>query len=148
MDDCIFCKIIRGELPSHKLYEDDQVIVILDHRPVRPGHAMVIPKQHIDYFMNLSDDLASHIVKIGNILARKMMDTLEPKPLTIGHLVHGYVPHVHYHLVPQHDWDDITSSQCVRIENNELVFDAEMIPVADDEAQRKLVQNLKIERPE
>ncbi|MCB9963890.1 MAG: HIT domain-containing protein [Rhodospirillales bacterium] len=144
MNDCIFCKIINRDVPCHTLYEDDRVIAILDHRPVRPGHALILPRQHIEYFCDLPDDLAAHIVLTGNRLARKMMETLDPKPLCAGHVVHGFIPHVHYHVIPQYDWNDIASAQYARAENGKVIFEAEMIPVANDEEQHRLAQKLRL----
>lgn len=141
---CIFCQIIKGDVPCHKIYEDDNVIVILDHRPVHPGHAMVIPKAHYDYFLNLPDELASHIVLIGNKIARQMMNNLEPTPLRIGHVIHGYFPHVHYHVIPQYGEHDITTDKCAIIRNGAIIFDADLLPIAKEEDQRKIVEVLRI----
>ncbi len=140
MNNCIFCKIIANEAPSFKIYEDDSVIAILDHRPVREGAAMVIPKEHCEHFINLSNDLAAHIVKIGNKIGRKMQIVFKPK--RIGFAVAGFgVPHVHYHVIPMHHEHDVTSGAYVRCENGQLVFDMENTPLANNETQRK---NLKL----
>lgn len=136
MESCVFCKIIAGELPAHSVYEDEWVMAILDHRPIRTGHCMIIPKQHIDYFTNVSDDLASHIVTIGNRLGRRILEMIEPKPMRIGFVVHGHIPHVHYHVIPQHSEDDITSSAYACVRNGEVAFDATRVDLADDESQR------------
>ena len=145
MINCIFCQIIKGTLPSHKIYEDDRIIAILDHRPVRPGHSMIIPKLHVEYFCDLPDDLAAHIVLTGNKIAKHMMRTLEPKPLCIGHVIHGFIPHVHYHVIPQHDWDDIASGQYAKVENGKVIFDAGTIPIANEETQCSIATKLKME---
>jgi hypothetical protein len=76
---CVFCKIIRGEIPSVKVYEDDQVLAFLDIRPIQPGHTMIIPKTHIDHFMDLPDGLAQHIVTVGQRLSRQIRDVLKPE---------------------------------------------------------------------
>lgn len=144
MSECIFCKIIKGEVPCHAIYEDEHVLAILDHRPVRPGHALILPKQHIDYFMNLPDDLAGHIVKVGNRLARKMMKVLNPAPLTVGYVIHGFIPHVHYHVIPQYNWNDIASAEYASVVDGKVVFNAEMIPIANDIDQQAIVEKLKL----
>jgi len=138
MTSCVFCRIIAGTLPAHVIYEDDQVIGILDHRPIRPGHCMIIPKQHFDYFTNLPEDLAAHIVRVGNDIGRKMLEVLKPPLMRIGFVVHGFVPHVHYHVIPQHDEDDITSGVCAGIKDGKVIFNAESIPLADNAEQIKI----------
>ncbi|MEM6782057.1 MAG: HIT family protein [Pseudomonadota bacterium] len=143
MEDCVFCKIIAGEIPCHKIYEDDQVIAILDHRPVRPGHCMVLPKEHIDYFTNLTDELSAHIVSVGNRLGRAIMEEMKPRPMRIGFVVHGYIPHVHYHVIPQHSEDDITSGVYATIREQKVQFDAELVPIADNNEQQKIADTLR-----
>ena len=144
MTACVFCEIIKGNLPCHKVYEDEQVLAILDHRPVHLGHTLILPKKHVDYFMNLDDDLAAHIVTIGNKLARKMMANLEPKPLTVGHVIHGFVPHVHYHVIPQYTWDDITTAEAAKIVDGKVVFDANQIKIADAQRQEEMARILTL----
>ena len=143
MENCIFCKIIAGELPAHIIYEDERVIAILDHRPVRPGHCMVIPREHIDYFTNVPDDLASHIILVGNKLGRKIMETMVPKPMRVGFVIHGQIPHVHYHVIPQHGEDDITSGVYGCVRDGQVAFDAEIVPIADNEKQKQIAALLR-----
>lgn len=143
MQDCVFCKIISGQIAAKKIYEDDQVIAILDHRPVRKGHAMVMPKKHIDHFIDLDDELAGHICKIGNLLGKKIQAVLNPK--RIGFVVAGFgVPHAHYHIIPMWEEHDITSAQYVAKECGDVTFNMDHIPVADDEKQNELVKLLKV----
>lgn len=143
MDNCVFCKIIAGEFPTHVVYEDERVIAILDHRPVRPGHCMVMPKQHIDYFTNLPDDLASHITLVGNRVGRKIMEVMNPRPMRVGFVVHGFIPHVHYHVIPQHSEDDITSGVYGCVRDGQVAFDAEIVPIADNEKQKQIAALLR-----
>jgi histidine triad (HIT) family protein len=143
MDDCIFCKIIKGEVKGYKVYEDNKVCAILDHRPVREGATMVIPKLHMEHFIDLPDDLVAHIVAVGNKIGRKMQEVLEPK--RIGFAVAGFgVPHVHYHVIPMHHEHDITSGVYARCENNSLIFDVEGTPLAVSSEQERIVDLLKI----
>ncbi len=144
MNNCIFCKIAANEAPSFKIYEDDRVIAILDHRPVRQGATMVMPKEHYEHFIDLPDDLAAHIVKIGNKIGRKIQTALKPK--RIGFAVAGFgVPHVHYHIVPMHHEHDVTSDVYARCENGQLVFDIENIPLADTKTQAKTLELIRLE---
>ena len=137
MNDCIFCQIIRDEITSYKIYEDEKVLAILDHRPVREGATMVLPKDHYEHFINLPDDLAAHIVKIGNMIGRKMQLSLNPK--RIGFAVSGFgVTHVHYHVIPMSHEHDITSGVYARLEDNQIIFDMQNTPVAVAEEQQKI----------
>lgn len=144
MNDCIFCQIIAGNIPTHVVHEDERVIAILDHRPIHPGHCLVIPKQHFSQFIDLPDDLAGHIAAIGNRLGRKIMSVVSPKPMRVGFVVHGYVPHVHYHVIPQYHDDDITSRVYARVEDGHIVFDEQNVPLAPQEDQVCLARLLAI----
>ncbi len=139
MDSCIFCKIIAGESPSKRIYEDDRIIVILDHRPVRSGHAMVIPKQHIDRFTDLPDDLVAHVCVVANKVGRKIQDVLNPK--RVGFAVAGFgVAHAHYHVVPMWQEHDVTSGAYAASETR---FSMDHIPMADPADQDRLMALLK-----
>ncbi|MDZ4221510.1 MAG: HIT domain-containing protein, partial [Patescibacteria group bacterium] len=63
MQDCIFCKIVAGEIPSHRVYEDDAVLAFLDINPVNPGHTLVIPKEHYKDLLDTPPELASKLIQ-------------------------------------------------------------------------------------
>lgn len=140
-NDCPFCQIIAAELPSHKLYEDDKVIVILDRQPVREAHAMVIPKIHIENFTDLPDEIAAHIAIIGNQVGKKIKRVFKPK--RIGFVVSGFgVPHVHYHIIPMHTEHDITSCVYASIEDGEITYSMKYVPLPDNSSQKKIMDAL------
>ncbi|MCB0641015.1 MAG: HIT family protein [Phaeodactylibacter sp.] len=95
----IFTRIVQGEIPSHKIAESDRYYAFLDIRPLAPGHTLVIPKQEVDYFFDLEDDLLSGMM----VFAKGVAVALE-KSVTcarIGVSVIGLeVPHAHVHLIP------------------------------------------------
>ncbi len=95
----IFTKIINGEIPCHKIAEDDQFLAFLDVRPIKPGHALVIPKQEIDYIFDLEPDLLGSLMRFAQPVAKAIEAVV---PCTrIGVVVIGLeVPHAHVHLVP------------------------------------------------
>jgi histidine triad (HIT) family protein len=98
MQDSIFTKIIRGEIPCHKVYEDNQVIALLDIHPQQPGHTLVIPKKQIDLIWDLDDETYHYLWDTAKKLARHMNEILSRR---IGVHVEGTgVPHAHIHLVP------------------------------------------------
>ena len=102
MKECIFCKIINGEIPSKKIYEDNDLIVILDVNPLSNGHMLIIPKKHYTDFTELDNDT---LLKINNI-AKKMKDLIYEKLNADGiKLVNNYgieqvVKHYHLHIIP------------------------------------------------
>lgn len=95
----IFGKIIRGEIPCHKLREDDRFLAFLDVRPIRPGHTLVIPKREVDYLFDLDDDLLGGILLFARPIARALRAAAPCQ--RVGVIVAGLeVAHAHVHLVP------------------------------------------------
>lgn len=102
----IFSKIIAGEIPSHKIYEDDKYFVFLDIQPLKTGHTLVIPKQEVDYMFDLDDETLAGLY----VLAKKIAAAIKKAyPCNrIGQAVIGLeVPHAHLHLVPMDNMSDI-----------------------------------------
>ena len=103
----IFSKIIAGEIPSHKIAEDEMCFAFLDIRPVVYGHTLVVPKKEVDYYFDLDDDQLARL----NIFARKVASALEQEVecLRIGVMIAGLeVPHAHIHLIPMQSIGDLT----------------------------------------
>ncbi|WP_461212962.1 HIT family protein [Lacticaseibacillus sp. GG6-2] len=111
MTDCIFCKIIAGEIPSVKVYEDDDILAFLDITQVTPGHTLVVPKKHVPDIFAYSPELAatvfSRLPKIANAI--KASDP-KIKGLNIlnnnGEVAYQSVFHSHIHLIPRYSADD------------------------------------------
>lgn len=102
MEDSIFTKIIRGEIPCYKVYEDEQVFAMLDIEPLADGHVLVFPKKQVDLLWDLPDEDYQYLMQIAKKLARKIQ--AEFNPLRVGVAVEGFgVPHAHIHLVPLYD---------------------------------------------
>lgn len=104
MDDCIFCKIIKGEIPSKKIYEDDKVVVIMDANPQVDGHVLVIPKEHVTDYTGLDDTLLSHINMVARKIAPTLMQKLGSKAMTfvVNYGASQVVKHFHLHLIPDY----------------------------------------------
>jgi histidine triad (HIT) family protein len=99
MENCIFCKIIDGELPSFVVYEDDLCTSFLTIEPINDGHILVVPKQHYEFIWKCPYQEYSHLFNTSKLLAKLLQDTY--KPLTVGLAIEGLsVPHTHIHLVP------------------------------------------------
>ncbi len=126
---CIFCRIVAGEAKASKVYEDDRVLAFMDIQPVRPGQVLVIPKEHIDHFSDIPDDLALEIYSLTHKLSRAVRSALDPE--RVGLVVHGYgVAHAHMVIVPQHDENDITSGRMADIKDGKVIFTIGNLPVA------------------
>ncbi|MBU4480007.1 HIT family protein [Patescibacteria group bacterium] len=102
MNDCLFCKIIKGEIPSHKVYEDENVFAFLDIRPLNPGHTLVIPKKHFRWVWDI-DDIGDYYKKIGIIAnaIKKSFETDYIVSLVFGEEIH----HAHVWLIPRFEND-------------------------------------------
>ncbi len=99
MDESIFTKIIKGEIPCHKIYEDADVLAFLDIHPVQPGHTLVIPKQQIEFVWDVDDELYAKVMLVSKMVATRLKQVLNTK--YVGSQVVGVdVPHAHVHLIP------------------------------------------------
>lgn len=100
--DCLFCKIIKGEIPSYKLYEDELVMVIMDAYPNVDGHTLIIPKEHYDTFKDIPNELLNHINEISKKYTDIIMDKLNAKELTVlvNYGAAQKIKHYHMHLLP------------------------------------------------
>ncbi len=145
MGQCIFCSIADNTSKSHVVYEDDFCKAFLDHRPVRPGTVLLIPKLHINHAMDLPDDIASHMILVCNRIAKNMAAKLNPRPQRIGYVVSGYgVQHVHYILVPTYHPHDVTSQSYAGIKDGKVIFDETNLPLADPVVQEELAQLIRL----
>jgi histidine triad (HIT) family protein len=106
----IFTRIINGEIPANKIYEDTKVIAILDLHPQMPGHTLVIPKVQVDHIWDLSDDNYEYLWKTVNKLGKHIKKAIgSPR---VGIVVEGFgVPHCHIHLVPIYHGNDLKKPQ-------------------------------------
>jgi histidine triad (HIT) family protein len=104
MEDSIFTKIIRGEIPCHKVYEDEKVFAMLDIDPLADGHTLVFPKKQVDLIWDLDKETYEYLFEKAREIAQKIQ--AEMKPIRVGMVVEGFgVPHAHIHLVPLYDND-------------------------------------------
>lgn len=102
MDDSIFTKIINGDIPSHKIYEDEDTFAFLDISPIAPGHTLVVPKKQIESLWDLDDDTYQKVMATAKRIAERMRTQLNVE--YVGVQVIGVdVPHAHVHLIPFND---------------------------------------------
>jgi histidine triad (HIT) family protein len=122
----LFTKIVKGEIPCHKIMEDDQYLAFLDIRPINPGHALVIPKREIDYIFDLDDELLGGLMVFAKTVAGKIRKCVECQ--RVGVMVAGLeVPHAHVHLVPIVSIHDLNFAKAKPASNDELAKLAEKI---------------------
>jgi histidine triad (HIT) family protein len=122
----IFSKIVNGEIPCHKIAENEDYLAFLDAFPIALGHTLVIPKKEIDYLFDLDDDLYSGLF----LFAKSIVPALEKTVpcLRIGVSVIGLeVPHAHVHLLPLNSMSDADFSKKIKISQEELASLAEKI---------------------
>ena len=123
----IFSKIIAGDIPCHKIAENDKFLAFLDIFPLRKGHTLVIPKKEVDYLFDLDDDLLSEINVFAKGVAKKIEKAIPCK--RIGVTVIGLeVPHAHVHLIPINGVADMNFEQPkLELSQEELASIAESI---------------------
>ena len=110
MNDSIFTKIVNGEVPCHKIYEDELTLAFLDIHPLRPGHALVIPKQQIEYVWDLPDELYQAVMMTTKKVALRLRDVL-PEKYIHERIVGIDVPHAHVQLIPFNHSIELTKQQ-------------------------------------
>ena len=110
MNDCVFCKIVKGELPSYKLYEDDVVLVFLSIDPISNGHTLIIPKKHYTDYTDIDLDTLNHINMVGKKMYNLLNERLNFEGLKVvqnnGSLQE--VKHYHMHLIPVYNENEIS----------------------------------------
>lgn len=110
-DDCIFCKLANGEIPTNALYEDDIVKVIFDANPAAKGHVLILPKEHFDNIYELDDDTAAHVFKVATKISKAYKKALDFDGLNIvqnnGEVAGQTVFHFHMHLIPRYKGDQV-----------------------------------------
>ena len=99
MQDSVFTKIIKGEIPCHKIYEDDKTLAFLDIHPIQPGHTLVIPKKQVQFVWDLPDDDYRAVMETTKKVALRIRDVMSP-PYVSERIVGVDVPHAHVQLIP------------------------------------------------
>lgn len=109
-ENCIFCKIANGEIPSRTLYEDDDFRVILDLNPATKGHALILPKNHFKNLYEIDDDVASKVLPLAKKMAAVMTEKLSCDGFNVvqnnNEVAGQTVFHFHVHLIPRYDDDN------------------------------------------
>ena len=110
-EDCIFCKVLAGELPSEKVYEDDYAIGVMDINPWTRGHAVVFPRTHAADLFEIEDDELQCVAVAAKRVAAKMRDTLGCDGVNLlqsnGRAAWQTIFHLHVHVIPRYDGDPL-----------------------------------------
>ena len=115
----IFGQIVHGDIPCHKVWEDDEHLAFLDIRPMAPGHTLLVPKREIDYLFDLTEEEHAALWTAARTVAAKLKSALGCKRICVG--VWGYeVPHAHIHLVPTNDMRDFPPPPWNAVTDGEL----------------------------
>ncbi len=111
-DDCIFCRIVRGEIPCVSLLETDEIIAFMDIHPVNPGHALVVPRAHYPTLFDMPSECGAAVFDALRRVGQALMQGMNAQGLNVvqNNLAAAgqEVPHVHWHLVPRFEKDGLT----------------------------------------
>jgi len=104
--DCIFCQIAAGDAPANKIYEDDQVVAVLDINPVNPGHTLIIPKEHSVNILDAKDSTLMAMIAATKTVAKAVLTAFDEYDAfnlesNNGRIAGQIIPHTHWHIVPR-----------------------------------------------
>ncbi|HEY4514594.1 MAG TPA: HIT family protein [Candidatus Paceibacterota bacterium] len=117
---CIFCKIVAGEIVDYKVWEDEQFVAFLDVRPIADGHVLIVPKIHVDVIYDLSDDIYTSLFSRAKKLAPVIKEVTNCK--RVGMAVEGFgVAHCHLHLVPLFGTHELDPDRAHNVAREELI---------------------------
>jgi len=108
-DDCLFCRIVSGELPATVVYEDENVVAFLDHRPLFPGHTLLVPRQHVETLGDLPAKLVAPYFEAAQLLSLVVESAMDAEGtfVAMNNRVSQSVPHLHVHVVPRRRKDGL-----------------------------------------
>ena len=109
MPPCLFCRVVSGDLPAHVVYEDTLTIAFLDHRPLFPGHALVVPRAHVETLIDLPSAAVAPLFAAVQVLAHAVEQGLGAAGsfVAVNNRVSQSVPHLHVHVVPRRPKDGL-----------------------------------------
>lgn len=114
MDDCIFCKIVKGEIPSYKIYENEKVFAFLDIKPLSKGHTLVLPKEHYKGIQDIPEDLLCEVSSASKKIVKKIQEKYSPLGFIIcqnnGESAGQTIHHYHLHIKPVYE-DTVTPDE-------------------------------------
>ena len=107
---CLFCDIIRGKAPSHRIYEDEKFVAILDKYPITIGHTLVLPKKHCEHVRDLSRQefcsMYARVHALNEVITTRLAATASHISINDGAAANQLIPHVHVHIIPRNENDN------------------------------------------
>ena len=138
MEDCIFCKIVKKELPAFIFYEDEFVIVFLDINPLVEGHTLVVPKKHYESIFDIDEEVLQKIISVSQKMSKRIKEALRVEGVNLinssGVVAGQSVPHFHLHIIPRREGDEINLASWWRSKVKEV----------DKEKLKELAERFKI----
>lgn len=129
--DCVFCGIVRGSVPSYTIAENRNVIAFLDAFPTTRGHTLVIPKMHVEHFDALDTDIAGEVMRMVQAIAPRIQRALQAAAYNIivntGNAAGQVVPHVHIHVIPRYPDDGHRAWPGKKVEQADLAATADLL---------------------
>jgi len=109
MAECLFCRIVSGELPATIVYEDDNSVGFLDHRPLFPGHTLLVPREHVETLGELPAKIVGPYFEVAQVLSRAVESAMDAEGtfVAMNNRVSQSVPHLHVHIVPRRKKDGL-----------------------------------------
>jgi histidine triad (HIT) family protein len=126
--DCIFCRIVAGELPAAKVYEDEDTVCFMDIGPVVKGHTLVVPKRHYDPITETPEPVLHKLISVVRRVARAQIEGLGADGVNVsqanGRVAGQVVPHIHFHVIPRFEKDGHSFNwKAHKYDNNEELND-------------------------
>ena len=138
MNTCIFCKIVNGEIPSYKVYEDQDILAFLDIQPLTKGHCLVVPKKHYQDIFDIDEGDLKKVIVGAKHISEKIKNTLKTDGIRIsqsnGKAAGQDIMHFHLHVIPRYANDGFSNNPTLTIHS----------PKADFEELKKLAEKIKI----
>ena len=123
-NDCIFCKIVKGDIPSSKILDNEKIIAFMDIRPVNKGHALVVPKEHYETLLDIPDNTLKEVMVAAKKVAKSMRKALKADGFNLG--MNNFaaagqeVPHAHLHVIPRFQDDGLKPWPSKQYEEGEI----------------------------
>lgn len=115
----VFTKVISGEFPGHFVWKDDKAVVFMTIQPIREGHVLVVPREEVDHWDDLTPELLSHLIQVSRKVTKGLKEAYPAK--RVGMMIAGLeVPHTHIHLVPLDSMGDLSFDHASSAEADEL----------------------------
>jgi histidine triad (HIT) family protein len=115
MQQCIFCEIVKKNIPAKVVYENDRIIAFLDINPLAVGHTLVVPKQHIPTIFEMNEAINQEIFKVAEKISLRMKEALQVDGVNLvnasGKAAEQSIPHFHLHVIPRREGDGISMNE-------------------------------------